>query len=443
MAQLPTLNGRNRLLGSALVALTLLLPGLAPAAEINLAPIFKLDTQTGRGAALGPLLEFGPDEFAVRPLVYHDQQRTDLLFPLASLKPDRGYVFPLMTYRRDAEQRRWSFLPVFRGQNGDKTYGGVFPFYGHFEKRFGYDEVDFALWPLYSRSVRDGQKTYTVLWPFFRYSPERELKFWPLYGQETSADSTYRYFLWPLVHEKRSETEDIDAVLPLYWYERSPNSKSVAVLWPLMRYSRNEDRQHVSADAPWPLVRYAEGAYHERRYLPFYWEKDLGDKYRMRAILWPLYRERESRSDQGYSRQVNVMVLSGSSLSYSSDGQVSKSLSVWPFWHSEINDGVTSWQVPYLLPFKNEGYRRTWEPLFTLASGSYSEDASQTDVLWHTLQYERKNDEQNFKFSFVVEVDKNAEETRFKFMSGLIAPPALKQSDEEPNNKESLGRLPE
>ena len=190
MAQLPTLNGRNRLLGSALVALTLLLPGLAPAAEINLAPVFKLDTQTGRGAALGPLIEFGPDGFAVRPLVYHDQQRTDLLFPLASLKPDRGYLFPLLTYRRDAEQRRWSFLPVFHGQDGDKTYGGVFPIYGHFEKRFGYDEVDFALWPLYSRSVRDGQKTYSVLWPFFRYSPERELKFWPLYGQETSADST-------------------------------------------------------------------------------------------------------------------------------------------------------------------------------------------------------------------------------------------------------------
>ncbi|OPZ59707.1 MAG: hypothetical protein BWY87_00863 [Deltaproteobacteria bacterium ADurb.Bin510] len=269
-----------------------------------------------------------------------------------------------------------------------------------------------------------------------RYSPERELKFWPLYGQETAQDSDYRYVLWPIVHRKRSETKDIDAVLPLYWYARSADAKSVSLIWPLLRYSRNDARQHVSWDAPWPLVRYAEGAYHERRFLPFYWEKDQGDKYRMRACLWPLYREREMLSESGdYSRRTNVLILSSRSQSWNSDGIQASSLTIWPFWHSEQVDGVTSWQTPYLLPFKNEGYRRSWEPLFTLAKGSYSDDAAEANLLWRTLRYEREAESRRFSLSLIGTIEKDQESTSVRLLGGALKLPELKQNQETPEEE--------
>ena len=413
--------------------LGLLGPLSVSAAEINLAPLFYWDTATGQGAALGPLVEFGPAAWALRPLVYRDKTRTEVLFPLASLKAERGYLFPLMTYRRDDEQQRCSFLPVIYGKQDGQAYGGVFPLYGHLENRFGYDEVDFKLWPVYSRTRRDEQITHTVLWPFLRYSPERELKIWPLYGQETTEDSTSRYALWPIIHRKRSASKDIDAVLPLYWYARSDQAKSVSVIWPFLRYSRNDARRHVSVDAPWPLVRYAEGAYHERRAFPFYWEKDLGDKYRMRTVMWPLYRERVMRSPEGdFSRRTNILILSGSSLTWAGDGQLAKTLTIWPLWHSEQLAAVTSWQLPYLLPIKHAGFKRNWEPLLTLARGSYSEEAAEADVLWRTLHYERQAEQQRYSLSFAFEVEKDQQSTRLKFMSGALRLPELKQSQEAP-----------
>ncbi|HOV65006.1 MAG TPA: hypothetical protein PLG43_14130, partial [Spirochaetia bacterium] len=283
----------------------------AAAASINFSPLFSYESMDERYdlALAGPLLEFTSDFTAVRPLFYRDDSQTDLLYPLGhSSTGTNGYFAPLLRYSSEKDRKNVDVLLFSYGRDNDETYGGFFPFYGTYSHRFGHDKLHYVLWPLYTKMIDDDRTTYSILWPVLKYSSGRELQVFPLYGYKKAENYRHDYFLWPFIHHKTG-VERFDAFLPFFAYTRGDTNRGVSIIWPFFTYNRNTSPELTSIAFPWPLVRFASGAYEEKEVFPFYWSKDYGEEYRMRMILWPLYRHVSSYNAKEDVREESTSIL--------------------------------------------------------------------------------------------------------------------------------------
>ena len=185
-------------------------PDLAPE---NVSPLFHIQTdpekQDRRVDGIGPFYSQSESpegrEWTFRPLFSYREN-------IKEKTEEWEYLYPLGSYKKTPEgtQRRFipfysSFTPAFKEEEKDQrdnvdlfpvfwgkdkegnSYGGVFPFGGTFRGRFARDEIQFVLWPLYTR-VREGEtKTHNILWPIFSFTEGGKrsgFRVWPLYGQE-------------------------------------------------------------------------------------------------------------------------------------------------------------------------------------------------------------------------------------------------------------------
>ena len=176
----------------------------------NFAPLFIYSEDEEReGKALdvlGPFFSYRKDQkeqdLAFRPLLLPQEGAAAYLsripLPPREIRADRPartllphpFLFHPPGFDPGASgKERTSFLLAIWGETGQgEKYGGFFPFYGHLKKRFGKDEINFVLWPLYSDS-RAGRRERPT--PFSgRSFPITEgegkgCKIWPLAGHET------------------------------------------------------------------------------------------------------------------------------------------------------------------------------------------------------------------------------------------------------------------
>jgi hypothetical protein len=392
-------------------------------AEINFAPLFHFQS-TPEGydlMAAGPLFERTQDSTAVRPLFYRDREQTDILYPLGHSQGKNSYFVPFMKSSNDDDEPRFDALLFSRGRYHEETYGGLFPFYGTFSHRFGHDHLRYVLWPAYTETMDDDAVTTTILWPFLRYSEGREFQLWPLYGHVRKANSDDRYALWPFLFRKRG-VQDYDAFLPFFAYSRGKTYHGVSVLWPFFTYNRNISPQLTSLTFPWPLVRYATGAYEEREIFPFYWSLVNGDEYRMKMVLWPLYWHTVSYDAREDIREehTRILILSGTA-SKTREGVVqTESASVWPLWHRQDSPRDSSWCFPWLIPLLDEGFGRNWLPLLTLAQGKSRDGSSEVSVLWHTFYLRREEDRTRLSLSFLFSYERGSGYRRIGLLSDLV-----------------------
>lgn len=360
-------------------------------------------------SALGPIFEVTSSNIALRPLFYRDKTHIDILYPLGKCTHSRSRFSPIFRYEKDDEHMSFDLFPFFYGRDEDKRYGGIFPLYGHLKNRFGFDEARFILWPLYSKSTNDNVSTYTLLWPIFTYSKGYKFKVFPIYGQEKWKGEITQYLLWPIFHHKRSSEEQIDAMLPLFFYNRGHLYKNISILWPFFTYNKDLNYPHVSMDCPWPIIRFASGAYEELRIFPLYWEKQ-GPSYNMKSILWPIYRKEYSADIVlgRFTEKKQILILSGTTHKMIRDGDKIDTLSVWPILYSYKSTTYHSWHIPNIIPFSDEGFKLNWEPLLILISASKTEQSSSIDILWHTISYKRKGSTRKLSFSFIFSYEKGA-----------------------------------
>ncbi len=393
------------------------------AAHINFSPLlrYESDDQQYDLSIAGPLLEFSSGSTAVRPLFYRDDTQTDILYPLGRSTANNSYFVPLFKHSDQKDVETFDLLLFTYGRYHDQTYGGFFPFYGNLLNRFGHDRIRFVLWPLYTETVDDDQETYSILWPFLKYSSGREFQIFPLYGYEKTINYRHDYVLWPFIHHRRG-VENIDAFLPFFYYSRNDTYRGISILWPFFTYNRNTSPEHTSVSFPWPLVRYASGAYEEREFLPFYWSKIDGDAYRMQTILWPFYRHVSSFDSRTNIRQdtMSILILGSKAKTIKKEVVESESLTVWPLWHKHKFPDHSLWYFPWVFPFHDEGFRKNYLPLLTLANGKNTPESSELDILWHTVSYCRKNAESRFCLSFLFSYERGPEYGQVGFLSDLL-----------------------
>lgn len=412
----------------AFIGLSICLASLAgppdsAAAKINFSPIFSYESTDERYdlTLAGPLLEFTSDYTAVRPLFYRDSSQTEVLYPLGRTTDKKGYFAPLLRYTDQKDQMNVDVLLFSYGRYHDETYGGFFPFYGTYSHRFGHDRLSYLIWPLYTKKVDDGRATYTVLWPVLRYSEGREFQVFPIYGYEKTVNYRHDYVLWPFIHH-RTGTDRIDAFLPFFYYSRGDTYKGISILWPFFTYNRNASPELTSITFPWPLVRFASGTYEEREIFPFYWSVNQGDKYRMRTILWPFYRHVSSYNALSDIREesTSILILNSKTKKVKAQTVESEALTIWPLWHRHYFPDHTSWYFPWIIPYHDEGFRRNYLPLLTLAQGKKAENSSQIDILWHTITYSRQESVARFEVSFLFSYERGPGYKQVGFLSNLL-----------------------
>lgn len=251
---------------------------------------------------IGPFFEHDKDVLAIRPVVSEQSGEVDVLWPFFTFHDDWSRYFLFAHYQKGSDDSyQFDIMPFwFNGQDrsGGK-YAGLFPIYGYHPHIMFVNDLEFALWPLWTRysvfrrGVKDDRLVAnTVLFPFFSWRSDGSYSIWPIYGISKKRESTHKYFFWP-IFTWASYNKDRDTAgegfsymfWPFFGYvgrEREvqhlilPPFFSFAKITPSVRSSCREKKSYYRIRSPWPF---------------FEMENTPSTK---NISFWPIYSKREN-----------------------------------------------------------------------------------------------------------------------------------------------------
>jgi hypothetical protein len=330
------------------------------------------------------------ESWALRPLLSQErldggQYRTRFLVPLGSSDwidgAETTQLLPVFRYHseptvRGSRVHEFLMLPgiLWRRDDTDRIVRAVFPVGGVVEQFLTFDRIEFVLFPLYARTLRNGRTTYHVLFPVFSWSRKigerMSWRVWPLYGASFTESSDRRFWLWPLIHVQRDGRDRPSAqrtlrwmVFPLLGLTRAGSFRAVSVLWPLFGWSRDRQSGFWAWDGPWPLVRLqrpgTSGAARRTRVWPLF-SRYEGNGLESRWFLWPFLNLRRETT-AATTREAEYL------------------LPVWQHWRARDARGVESGRWRKLWPLFQEHSARA-------ADGSVHSRSALVALnpLWHT-----------------------------------------------------------
>lgn len=398
---------------------------LWPVVDYRSAPQDKF---TSVGLA-GPLLRYERaakrTRFGLRPLYYRETDEkggieSDLLYPLMTYRSsdeERSFqLFHLLTLDVTAKEGRdfmlFPFL-FYRNPPQGEGYFAFFPLGGKILNRFGRDRINFALFPLYSKTERKGTKTTNVVWPFFsliRGEEERGWAFWPLYGT-AEKKGVYRrnFLLWPLFFHADERLDSSDplrtrAFFPFFYFADSPSRTDHTYLWPFFSHIEDSRKDFEEWNFPWPIFRRIDGKDRQMlRLLPFY-SDDRTEKSRARWLLWPVYKEEENHTPTYSSQRQRVLYFLYSNTLEQFQGEEKpyrRRIDLWPLFTFDEKDGLAHFSTLALLePFfpGNEQIERNWSPLWRIYQRRWDHAGNEASTfLWNLYWKERRGSDLVFE----------------------------------------------
>lgn len=406
---------------------------------------------------LGPLFKLqwqkNDRDLALRPLFYETANprakwsSTEYLYPLASSEssPEVSTVQVLQlyqknTYRKDEADKREKgtmLFPFYISGKSEKygPYTSVFPFYGDIYERFWRDEYHYAMFPLYSRTVKKGTTNRNYLYPIFSTtSGDRESGFqvWPLYGQ-AAKEGVYsrRFVIWPFYMQEKSglDTDNPTSkfyLLPLYAATDSPKTTSRYYLWPFFGYRTEADGKQEERDYFWPFVRTIRG---EKRtmdsYLPFY-SLDERPESRKRWYMWPIFKHEELNSAAFRQERDRILyfLYSDNRESWPKDGSDRRRTAFWPlFLYKRDPHGVKSLSLPAPVEsvLDRDQIERSWAPFWRLYQQRWDDNGdSAASFLWNLYWHERRGDDLAYELFPLVAYSSEARTADLRLLKGLI-----------------------
>jgi hypothetical protein len=330
--------------------------------EFNLSPLYRhrLD-ETGAVLeidVLWPIVHYetradGGGDFRIRPFYRRvskpalpgfgplpatpatDRPSTPALATAASASPaslvniDHQFLWPLGRVRRKPEQTNARLFPLFSyddrtfidgRQESDwyclfpffwggadraapsapaRRYFGIFPIYLDAPAEFlTYDRFTTVLWPLYTRTEKDGRVGHIALWPLLGYGSAEDatdthwLRVLPLFNYIARREVYRRYsILWPIINWGTDLLNTDDplhsfSVFPLFSWQQNKTVHGWSFLWPFFRGHSIEGKQH-QLDLLWPL-------YHSL-------EDKTGGRQLRQWWLWPFVSRTEARHQKAWS----------------------------------------------------------------------------------------------------------------------------------------------
>ncbi len=374
------------------------------------------------------------------------------------------FAYPLLTYDRyggeyrwqlgqllsfaggrnqaEEQRRRFTLFPIYFQQRSPVTnenYTAVFPIYGQLKNRLFRSEIDFALWPLYVKTVkrpsagpagdelftgmmhrwlsarRGDMTTHNFVYPFFHLRYGDELfgwQAWPLLGREHKAASTVtnswgdaelipghdkRFYLWPfyLRQQRGLGSDNLERellVFPFYHQLRSPLRDSTSYLTPFgLTLTDDRERKYREVDAPWPFIVFAWGeGKTTRRVWPLFSHAHT-DALESDFILWPVYTHRRLRGEtlDRHRTRILYFLYSHTTEANTETAAVKTRTDCWPlFTYRHELDGRTRLQI--LAPLEpilpaSKSIERNYSPLWSLwrAEANPTTGASSQSLLWN------------------------------------------------------------
>jgi len=410
-----------------------------------------------RLSLLGPLISFehkGEDSItALRPLFYGESNDSSsissarYLYPLASSentpKASRFEILHLLqkdVFRKDepraAESSFMLFPFIISGES--KKYGpytSIFPIYGDIYERFFKDEYHYALFPLYSRTVKKGTTNYNFLYPFFTFtSGEKEsgFQFWPLYGH-TAKEGVYSstFALWPIYlnEQKGLDTDNPSSrfnLFPLYASFESAQVSSQTWLWPFFGHSTDNLKKEEEWDYLWPLWLNVRGEKHNiTKFLPFYSAESSPDSSK-NWYLWPLYRTDSFQSSLYRQERQRLLyfLFSDRVESWAVDDKSRRRTTLWPlFVYTRDTEDNMSMTLPALIEpiLDRDGIEKSWAPLWRLYSHQWSSSGnSSLSIIWNLYWHEKNKDALAWELFPLVRYRSTMQATELQFLKGLV-----------------------
>jgi hypothetical protein len=450
----------------AALILLLLLPLTGAAEEVlNLGPLLYIDRDEASGTksvdALGPFISYKktPDtvEYGFRPVFYNyhdyakDRSGFDFLYPLMTHRTFEGdtkfqlieYLFSYNSDLRPSGFREYSYMlfPFVFGRKDEdpkNSYFALFPVYGKIRHKFGKDEINFFLFPLFLQTREEGATNNNFLWPFIgAYSGGGVTggRFWPLYGtKEKEGDFEDEFALWPIyMHRERDfygEKLSSTAVLPFYYGTDAPGRKQRTYLWPFVNVIDDRNRDVKRWDIPWPFITFSRGSVHTNRVFPFY-SRRLEDDYETGFLMWPAlgYKKYVFKDYMRTKRTFALFILKDTTdTPLNERGRSAKSVHFWPlFSYRTTPDGVSTMHflslIETFLP-DNPPRERNWSPFWQFAVWRMDAEGNQTSsILWNTIRTERTKDRVKFELRPIIPVisfEKSEERSKFYLLGGLL-----------------------
>lgn len=457
-------------------------------------PLLLLKASCPGGADLGFLY----DEFE---LTLHEGRRIEILGPLFSWEQRESScqwavhpffsiqqtpevercewdaLYPALTYNRTGKEyrlqffqwlslsggqdqaerqtRRVTLFPLFFYQDSEipeEDYVALFPLHGRLQRRFFRDEIEFTLFPLYSRTRKRDVVTRNYLYPVFHWRTGDNLRgwqVWPLLGHEHKG-LTYRtnlfdevqpvgghekwFALWPLFfHSETGLGTDNPvrehALLPLYSVYRSPQRDLTALLWPIgFTFTADRAQGYRQWGLPWPFVVWARGeGRHTDRLWPLFGSTTTSNR-QSSFYLWPVYRRNRLAAPPMERERTRILFfLYSDIIERDLDSEAHRRRQdLWPlFTRSRDLEGRERWQVLSLLePLLpgNRGIERNYSPLWSLCRVEHNpaRGTSSTSVLWNLYRAEKTPADKKVAFLFgLIQYRKDSHGGHWRWLHGL------------------------
>lgn len=425
-------------------------------------------------------------------------------------------LYPLLTYNRAGAEYRWQFCQLIsfsggqsqaeivrnrftlfpfyfqqRSADTSQNYTALFPLYGHLKNRFFRSEIDFALWPLYVKSVKRAsvnpqpqnplvsegglwlnslpgdRTTYNYLYPFFHLRYGDGLfgwQFWPLLGHEhkeittktnnwgdleTSPGHDKTFYLWPIFSKQErgigSTNQENDLlVFPIYRALRSPARDSTSYLPPLgLTITEDHAKKYREIGLPWPIIVFTrgEGKTVNRVWPLFGQAKNLSlesDFY-----LWPLYKFNAIHTDLLDRERTRILFFL-----YSRTKETNKETKgmktrtdLWPlFTHRSDYHGNSRLQILALLePLlpASKSVERNWSPLWSVwrSENNPRTGESSQSLLWNLYRRETSGTTKKGSLLFgLIQYESSAEKQNWRLFY-LPLKGSSKVSDHVPEHR--------
>jgi hypothetical protein len=444
--------------------------GVARASEeVNLWPVSvqwnRIAHEPGeRWQAVGPLVfrTLSPDQSnynGLRPLYLHhtDKELTyeesTFLYPLFSIRRgqqvSRWTVFNLINRTRPinpdspgAAPHTFDVWPFYFSRDTgvpETSYRALFPVAGTIQSRFGYDRLQWMVFPLFMQTEKAGVLTTSTPWPFIKRSTgngHEGFAIWPLFGHaEKPGEYRRQFYLWPLIYKNESRlSAPVPSVqlgfLPFYTREQRAGAISENFIWPFFGYTKQ--KTPVTYDEKrylWPLLVQGRG---EQRYVnrwaPIYTHsnrKGIDKKW----YMWPLVRTEQWTADGLVQTKDQFVWFFYWSLQQRSatNPQLAPAYKthLWPLL-SVWDNGAGRRQAQFPSPLEvffptNDKVRQLYTPLFALYRyDQRTPDDVRVALLWNAITWHRSPAMREFHLGPLFSTQRDATGARIAIGNGLI-----------------------
>jgi len=370
----------------------------------------------------GPLREWAVMPFVKETLAENGDKRARFLVPLGTRSSSRdeylSTLLPLWRFKRWIDEQghpAWSLvtLPLTYWVEDDSPYTkrAIFPFGGVLEHFLSFDRIEFALFPLYLRTFRDGQVSTSFNWTSGRLGTSYRI--WPLFGrlrQEGRFDR--KFVLWPFFQWGRNflssnNPESRWMFWPLVGHTRRGSYHAETLLWPFFGWASNPKTGFWSWDGPWPLVRILRPGRdtpdgpRRTRFWPF-WSHYQGEGLKSTWYAWPLVNAREEVDTFGTRKMLYVNPVWQHWKRKGSGGVDSSWTKLWPLFQNYEYGEKSRFAFPALnplwhLPEIDEHYAWIYEIVTREVDGPRVRDRSWGNI----YRREKDQDEDRAYLSFL------------------------------------------